>query len=66
MRDFEPDGVLPTSLGAALDAFARDPLVLAAVPAELRDGYLAMKRLEVSLVEGLTDAEACARYARAL
>jgi hypothetical protein len=36
-----------------------------AVPAPLRDGYLAMKRLEISLVDGLTDAEACARYARA-
>jgi glutamine synthetase len=65
VREFEPDGVLPTSLAAALDAFVADPLVQAEVPAELRDGYLAMKRLEIELVEGLTDAEACARYARA-
>ncbi len=63
--ELEPDGVLPDSLGAALDAFARDPLVQAAVPASLRAGYEAMKRLEIELVDGLTDAEACARYARA-
>jgi glutamine synthetase len=63
--DFAPDGALPGSLGEALDAFERDPLVRAAVPAALREGYVAMKRLEISLVDGLTDAEACARYARA-
>jgi glutamine synthetase len=65
VTDFEPDGALPGSLAAALDAFAADPLVRAEVPADLRDGYLAMKRLEIELVDGLTDAEACARYARA-
>ena len=65
LTDFEPDGALPGSLAEALDAFAADPLVQAEVPAELRDGYLAMKRLEIELVDGLTDAEACARYARA-
>jgi glutamine synthetase len=61
----EPDGVLPGSLSAALDAFETDELVRDAVPAPLREGYVAMKRLEVELVDGLTDAEACARYAAA-
>ena len=65
LSDFEPDGVLPGSLPEALAAFAADPLVQAEVPASLREAYVAMKRLEIELVDGLTPAEACARYARA-
>lgn len=65
VSDFEPDGALPGALAEALDAFAADPLVQAEVPASLRQAYVAMKRLEIELVEGLTPAEACARYARA-
>jgi glutamine synthetase len=55
---------LPRSLGEALDAFAADPLVLAEVSDDMRTGYTAMKRLEISLLDGMPAPEACARYAR--
>lgn len=56
---------LPGSLEEALRAFEQDPLVGAEVSSELRAGYAAMKRTEISLLEGVPLAEACARYARA-
>lgn len=56
--------LLPGSLGEALDAFAADPLVLSEVSDDMRAGYIAMKRLEISLLDGLPATEACARYAR--
>jgi glutamine synthetase len=57
-------GRMPGSLAEALDAFEADALVRAEVPDDLRVAYLAMKRLELELLEGTSDEEACARYAR--
>jgi glutamine synthetase len=55
---------MPGSLAEALDAFEADALIRAAVPDDLRVAYLAMKRLELELLDGVSDEEACARYAR--
>jgi glutamine synthetase len=57
-------GPMPGSLAEALDAFEADALIRAAVPDDLRVAYLAMKRLELELLDGTSDEEACARYAR--
>jgi glutamine synthetase len=57
-------GPMPGSLGEAVDAFEADALVQAAVPRDLRDAYAAMKRAEIALLEGSSDEEGCARYAR--
>jgi glutamine synthetase len=56
---------LPASLEEALAAFANDDLVAAEVPPDLREGYLAMKRTEIAVLDGVPLPEACARYARA-
>jgi glutamine synthetase len=56
---------LPSSLGEALDAFDADPLVAAQVPSEMRSGYVAMKRTEIDLLDGVPIAETCARYTAA-
>jgi glutamine synthetase len=53
---------LPSSLGEALDAFQDDPLVAAQVSPELRIGYVAMKRTEIELLDGVPTVETCARY----
>lgn len=53
---------LPGSLGEALDAFQDDPLVAAQVSPQLRNGYVAMKRTEIELLEGVPTVESCARY----
>jgi glutamine synthetase len=58
-------GSLPGSLGEALDAFVADPLIAAQVPSELRSGYVAMKRTEIGLLDGVSSAETCARYTAA-
>jgi glutamine synthetase len=57
-------GRMPGSLAEALDAFDADALVRAAVPDDLRVAYVAMKRLEIELLDGASDEQACARYAR--
>ena len=53
---------LPNSLGEALGAFQDDRLVAAQVPSELRNGYLAMKRTEIDLLDGVPTEEMCAKY----
>jgi glutamine synthetase len=55
---------MPGSLSESLDAFETDGLVRAAVPDDLRAAYLAMKRLELELLDKTSDEEACARSAR--
>jgi glutamine synthetase len=56
---------LPSSLNESLDAFEADTLVAAQVPSELRNGYVAMKRTEIDLLDGVPTVEACARYTAA-
>jgi glutamine synthetase len=56
---------LPSSLKESLDAFEADTLVAAQVPSELRNGYVAMKRTEIDLLDGVPTVEACARYTAA-
>ena len=50
------------SLGEALDAFQDDPLVAAQVSSQLRNGYVAMKRTEIDLLDGVPTVETCAKY----
>ncbi len=53
----------PASLTEALEAFDADELFAAEVPAELREGYGAMKRREMEILENVPSDEACRRYA---
>ena len=55
---------LPGSLAAALEALEADALLCAALPAGLPAGYLAHKRGELAHVEGMTEQERFAAYAR--
>ncbi len=57
-------GSPPRSLGEALHAFEADTLVAGQVPSELCNGYAAMKRTEITLLDGMPLEEACGRYAR--
>ena len=56
-------GVMPGSLEEAVTAFEEDELVRAEVSEDLRAGYVALKRMELSLLDGVTPEDACARYA---
>jgi glutamine synthetase len=53
---------LPSSLAEALGLFQDDPLVAAQVSPELRNGYIAMKRTEIDLLDGVPTVETCATY----
>ena len=55
---------LPRSLGQALDLLEATPEASAWFGEPLLDAYLKHKRGEIALVEKLTPAEQCARYAR--
>jgi glutamine synthetase len=55
---------LPRSLGQALDLLEATPQARAWFGETLLDAYLKHKRGEIALVEKLTPAEQCARYAR--
>jgi glutamine synthetase len=54
----------PRTLGEALEAFETDELLAREVPAELREGYGAMKRMEMEILTDVPPDEACRRYAR--
>lgn len=54
---------LPASLPDALAAFCADETVSGWLHPEVREAYLSMKRKEMDLLAGLTDAEICSRYA---
>lgn len=54
---------LPTSLTDALVAFQSDETVRGWFPEAFVEVYLAHKRGEIAVVEGLTDKQKCARYA---
>ena len=54
---------LPASLPDALAAFCADETVSGWLHPEVREAYLSMKRKEMDLLGGLTDAEICSRYA---
>jgi glutamine synthetase len=55
---------LPRSLTEALDALERDAVVGGSLSPDLLSGYLALKRTEIELLDGLDDAAACSRYLR--
>jgi glutamine synthetase len=63
--DVEAPGAtpLPRSLEEALVALEADRVARSWLPPRLLETYLGLKRLELSLVEGLDDAEVCRRYA---
>ena len=54
---------LPRSLGEALDGLAASPEAREWFGDIFFDAYLRFKRAELRVVEGLTEAETCARYA---
>ena len=54
---------LPTSLEAALAAFEADEVVSGWFDTTFRQAYLATKRMEIRLVEGMDAEEQCRRYA---
>jgi glutamine synthetase len=54
---------LPASLPEALDRLVRDEVVTGWFSKDFLDCYLAMKRKEIELVDGLAADELCARYA---
>lgn len=53
---------LPHTLAGALDALEADATVRSWFPASLLDTYIAVKRKEVVLMEGLSPQEVCGRY----
>jgi glutamine synthetase len=55
---------LPRSLTEALDALERDAVVGGSLSPDLLSGYLALKRTEIELLDGLDDTAACSRYLR--
>ncbi|WP_429820040.1 glutamine synthetase family protein [Ensifer sp. B1-9] len=54
---------LPSSLQEALDTLAADPVVTGWFSRDFLDCYMAMKRKEIEIVDGLSPEELCARYA---
>jgi glutamine synthetase len=54
---------LPTSLAAALQAFEADATASGWFDATFRQAYLATKRMEIKLVEGMDADTQCQRYA---
>jgi glutamine synthetase len=54
---------LPGSLGEALVALESDPQARDWLPARLRETYVGLKRLELSLVSDLDEEEVCRLYA---
>ncbi|OCP07936.1 MULTISPECIES: glutamine synthetase family protein [unclassified Ensifer] len=54
---------LPSSLPEALDTLAADPVVTGWFSKDFLDCYVAMKRKEIEIVDGLSPDELCARYA---
>lgn len=56
---------MPTSLKDALECLESDETARGWLPALLYDTYVAVKRAELSVVEGLDDDEICRRYAAA-
>ncbi len=54
---------LPSSLGQALDTLAADTVVTGWFSKDFLDCYFAMKRKEIEIVEGLSPADLCERYA---
>lgn len=57
---------LPADLGAALDALEADDTARRWFDADLLATHLGVRRKELAILEGLTDAERCARYADVL
>jgi glutamine synthetase len=55
---------LPASLDEALRALEADEVVRSWVPDELLECHIAVKRTEISLLQGLSLEEACDRYLR--
>jgi glutamine synthetase len=53
---------LPASLAEALALMQADPVVSGFLPPVMRDSWLSVKRKEISMTEGLSDADICARY----
>jgi glutamine synthetase len=53
----------PSSLGEALVALESDPQARDWLPARLRETYVGLKRLELSLVSDLDEEEVCRLYA---
>ncbi len=53
---------LPASLGESLEALQQDATVTGWFSKDFIDCYLAMKRMEMSIVSGSTPDELCARY----
>lgn len=58
-------GVLPGSLGEALDALATDPVVMGWLGPTLGPAYVMHKRGEIAMTDGVDLDELCARYAKA-
>jgi glutamine synthetase len=56
---------LPASLDEALEALDGDERARVWLPPVMYESYVAVKRAEISLVEGLDPAEACRMYAGA-
>ena len=54
---------LPTSLGAALEALAADPIASGWLSDRFLQAYLSHKRTEIEIMKDLTLEERCARYA---
>lgn len=54
---------LPSSLQEALNTLAADPVVTGWFSRDFLDCYMAMKRKEIEIVDGLSPEELCARYA---
>ncbi len=65
MEDQQRLGIrrLPSSLAGALDTLAEDKTVTGWFAEDFLDCYVAMKRKEIEIVEGLSPDELCARYA---
>lgn len=53
---------LPGSLAEALRLMEEDPVVSGFLPPVMRQSWLAVKRKEIAMTEGLDDAAICARY----
>jgi glutamine synthetase len=56
---------LPSTLSEAIDMYLADEKAFAWLPDTMRDSYLDVKRMEVSLAEVETDDETAARYRKA-
>lgn len=56
---------LPATLDEALDAFEADEVASAWMPAQMRESYLSVKRLESAMAGELTPEELADRYAQA-